>query len=381
MVELVREPVAASRWTGPQHLMSPPPPELVLELQAPTAYPAVTILMPTAPAATMSAEDAARLRGLLDHAKARLAGDPAPGGDVVRALTGLVTEASRLPTATALAIFASADGIRASVRLPVAVTARTVVDATFATRDLVRAVHRTPRHAVLVLGLREARLFVGAGDELTPAGRPFPMSQPRERGRDHARAGRAQALTAAFCRQVDAALGAHLALHPSPVVLAGSQRAVAAFREQSRHLSRLAGVVPANLVREPLSSLVQRVRPVLDAYLRSRQEEALALLERRVGARAAVSGIEAAWLAARHELPEMLVVEETLTMPARLSADGDRVERAFDVEAPDVVDDLVDELIEVVLRRGGWVALAEPGALAPHDGVALTLRSPGRSAR
>ncbi|EYR61807.1 hypothetical protein N866_16080, partial [Actinotalea ferrariae CF5-4] len=58
-----------------------------------------------------------------------------------------------------------------------------------------------------------------------------------------------------------------------------------------------------------------------------------------------------------------------------LSPDGDFLEPAEDPEALDVVDDIIDELIELVLRRGGWIALAEPGRLTAHDGVALTLRT------
>jgi hypothetical protein len=82
-----------------------------------------------------------------------------------------------------------------------------------------------------------------------------------------------------------------------------------------------------------------------------------------------------AWLAARRERPEMLAVEEGLFFPARVSEDGDLLEPATDVEHPDVIDDAVDELIELVLDRGGWVALVEDGALAEHGGVALTLRT------
>ena len=70
----------------------------------------------------------------------------------------------------------------------------------------------------------------------------------------------------------------------------------------------------------------------------------------------------------------MLAVEEGYRFPARLSVDGDLVTPAEDAEAPDVIDDLVDELIETVLDRGGWVALVRDGALAGHDRVALTVR-------
>jgi hypothetical protein len=70
----------------------------------------------------------------------------------------------------------------------------------------------------------------------------------------------------------------------------------------------------------------------------------------------------------------MLVVEEGFFHPARISADGDFLTPADDVEHPDVIDDAVDELIELVIQRGGWVAFAEDGALADHDRVALTVR-------
>jgi hypothetical protein len=71
----------------------------------------------------------------------------------------------------------------------------------------------------------------------------------------------------------------------------------------------------------------------------------------------------------------MLAVEEGLFFPARLSDDGDLLLPATDVEHPEVLDDAVDELIELVLDRGGWVALVDDGALAAHGGVALTLRA------
>ena len=39
-----------------------------------------------------------------------------------------------------------------------------------------------------------------------------------------------------------------------------------------------------------------------------------------------------------------------------------------------MIDDVVDELIEVVISRGGWIALLDDGTLPDGTGVALTLR-------
>jgi hypothetical protein len=114
-------------------------------------------------------------------------------------------------------------------------------------------------------------------------------------------------------------------------------------------------------VHQPLAELAGRTRPVLERYLHSRQQEALELLDRRTSSSRAVSGMSSAWLAARTERPEMLAVEQGLFFPARLSGDGDLLLPATDVEHPDVLDDAVDELIELVLDRGGWVALVDDG--------------------
>ena len=86
------------------------------------------------------------------------------------------------------------------------------------------------------------------------------------------------------------------------------------------------------------------------------------------------SGMPAAWLAACTTRPEVLAVDESLFYPARLSDDGDTLTPARDIDHPDVVDDAVDELIELVLVRGGWIAFTDPGALDHHHGVALASR-------
>lgn len=354
-----------------------PTAEQVVLLQSVRSYPAVSLLMNTTLSAALSGAEAVRLNQLLAQATRRLRAE-GPGDDPDAALTNLqrlVDAAVGGPTSAALALYAGPHTAIA-LRLPVEVRERVVVDPTFATRDLVRSLHRTPRHAVLVLSSREARLFEGAGDQLRPARTSsFPLRDTRQRQHDGGRPDRDDKDTAAFFRTVDRALATYLRLHPAPLVLAGSKRALATFTGLSTNLSRLAGLIPVNLSTEPLSVLADRIRPVLERYLLSRQQEALALLDKQVGARRAVSGMADAWLAARTEGPEMLAVEQGLFYPARVSDDGTLLMPATDVEHPEVIDDAVDELIELVLERGGWVALVDDGLLATHGGVALTLRS------
>lgn len=359
--EVLGVPAAGAAWSP-----SPLSAGLATLLQAVRGYPCVSLLMSTRPGPRMSREDAARLERLRVHALRRLREENLFGAEqhVVDALDRLVHEAVAAPTDRGLAVYASA-ALARTVVLPVEVEDRTVVDPSFATRDLVRALHRTPRHAVLVLSERRAALFDGQSGRLAPAaGNRFPI--------DLAGLGVPDLSTA--MRVVDRALGAHLRLHPAPLVVAGPERTVAAFTAVSRHTARLAGTVHGAVEHAGLEDLAARTRPVLERYLLSRQDDALALLDRRAGAHRVASGIASAWLAARTERPEMLAVEEGFRFPARLSPDGDLAVPADDAEAPDVIDDLVDELIEAVLDRGGWVALVRDGALAGHDRVALSVR-------
>lgn len=335
----------------------------VLVLQSMRSYPSVSILANTTPGEPVGTTTQARLRRLCDQAEDRLRAEGVASAEITAALSTLVERAARVEADRSIALFAS-DAHSDLMTLPVEVLERVVVDPTFATRDLVRAMHRTPRHLVLLLSAKQARLFIGQGRRMVPAhGSKFPLAEePGKRAR-----------TERFLRTVDEALGAYLRVNPGPLVIVAAEPTASAFTSVSRNLGRLAGVVPGHHLHASLDQLAELARPVVERYLRSRQEEALQLLETRLGQGRAVLGIDAVWLAARWEPVEMLAVDHTYFFPARLSEDGDHLEPASDVEHPDVIDDVVDEVIEQVLLRRGWVALVEPGSLPGGERIAVTL--------
>ena len=365
----------------------------VLGLQDMRAYPSVSLLVNTRPGPGLDAQAYARLAELVSEARTRLRAEPAEHAasvtivdDVLAALLSSLEHGGGRaavldgPVERALAVFVSP--VHTSrMDLPVEVVERSVVDPTFATRDLVRALHRTPRHVVLLLGHDEAHLFDGRGDDLTPVRARFPLHDAQHQPGEPARL--------RFLRTVDDALGAYLRLHPAPLIIAGPQPTLSSFRWASRHTARLAGeLVTPDGPADP-AELRPRIRSALEQYLLSRHAEALDLLARRRSDRRAVLGVQDAWLAARRLDPEMLAVEQGYFYPARLTDAtnanpeaepprgdglGDIAVPATDVHAPDVIDDLVDELIETVIARGGWVALLPDGSLPADVGVALTLR-------
>jgi hypothetical protein len=344
----------------------------VLGLQGYRCDTSISLLLTTRPGPDLDPQDRARLRALAGQARDRLRGHPdhdrgriAP---VLDQLDGMVEEL-RGPVDRAVALYASP--VRtARFDLPVEVVDRCVIDPTFATRDLVRSLHRTPRHVVLLLSADRARLLDAAQGALAPVSHGFPRSDAGHRRGTPARE--------SFLREVDRSLGAYLQLHPAPLVVAAAQPTLASFLQVSRSTGRLAGTLAGHHLDTPTEELQTRIRPVIEEYLLSRQAEALSLLTRREGQGRAVRGIAAAWLAARWERPEMLAVEQGYFQPARLSASGDTlvpVDAVGEVGDPDVLDDAVDELIEAVLGRGGWVALVSDGSLPADSRVVLTLHA------
>ncbi|RUR72861.1 hypothetical protein ACF3DV_16830 [Chlorogloeopsis fritschii PCC 9212] len=70
---------------------------------------------------------------------------------------------------------------------------------------------------------------------------------------------------------------------------------------------------------------------------------------------------------------KLLLIEKNYHVPAIVTEDG-RLELVDHSGGIEVMDDTVDEIIEVVLAKGGKVAIVDDGALSEHQNIALILR-------
>ena len=350
----------------------------VAQLVQAAAWPSVTLLLDTTPAGRMVARDAERLQHLLDDAERQLTANHVTGSQIRRDLRSLVGEARSGATGRGLVVLVS-QAVQRVYLLPAPVTSCAVVEHTFRTRDLVLTLHRTPPYLLLVLHPMSAQLYRGYGDTLVPLTDPgFPAQHAlHQLG---ALAGGEDRLEE-FLGRVDRSLRRARLRHPAPIVVAGDRSVVTNFVRRSRNLDRLAGVVT-----DPALGTVElyaAIRRSFEEYLLSREEEAHLVLEgaRSIAPTTVHSGVRACWEAAQSPLlPATLLVEEGLTFPAVVDERGVRrldYLRAPEVAPPGVHSDLVDDLIEVVIDRGGWVAFTRNGRLAEHGRVALvTVASP-----
>jgi hypothetical protein len=346
----------------------------------PVSRPCVSVLLPTTPCPRMAANDRARLRGLVDEAGRQLLGQ-AGRARLVRRLGDLVTRAVDQPTDRGLAIYVNQE-IARTFRLPLPVTARSVVEPTFATRALFTVMHRMPPYVLLVLHPTCAHLYQGGDGTLRSVGDRDVFRGARAvrvpRQGDPGGAGTSTDATDDFLRGTDHLLGTYRAERPSPLVLAGDPDLLDRFCDVSRHLDRLAGCVPLDESRTALG-LAGASAEVVVRYLGSRRDEALGRLRAALATRPGdvARGMAECWRAVHEKPPSMLLVEESYIHPGRAEALAARA--TGDVPSPgdgtegarEMVHDLVDDLMEVVILRGGQLALVEDGDLGAHGRVAL----------
>ena len=333
---------------------------LLTELQGLRAFPSVTLLLTTEPGGSMRPADTTTLLGLVDEADRRLQMDV---DDTVReplvdTLRRLATSASVERCTKGVAICASPDH-EAIVRLGRHVRTRVVVDHTFATRDMVADANRTATFRVVTISEGTARLLVGDRDRLAEVQDwHWPLVRPDEDG------------AGGWSRRLGAALGRERRSFAVPTVLAGVTHTIRELVDEEA--IDAIGVVPGNHDATTARRLHELAWPLVDEWLGRDGRHALARLDRARGARMFAGGIDEVWDLANDGRVELLVVEDDYHLAARVA--GRHLEPATDLEATDVMDDVVDELIEIVRRAGGEAIMVAPGELAERGRLAAVLR-------
>jgi hypothetical protein len=351
-------------------------------LQSRQDYPSISVLAPTHRTAPANQRDRIVVKNLVTEGLNRLYSefskrDVAP---LVQNLNKLVAQVDWEHALEGLALFAGRD-VATAIQLPFRVKARVVIDATFATRDLVFTLNRSPNYRVLVLTEKPARLFDASTNVLTEVtAKPFPMIHKGPGGASKLPGGQGINRSAVrdeahrqFFREVDDALAAIQKHDHLPVVVVGIDRYLAFYQQVTKDPDAIVGVVAGSYDDPSPSALGKLVWPVFKAGSTLRRTRALARLHEAVSLNRHASGIDQVWRAAYEKRCQMLLVETGFEYPADLSPEGDRL-LPYSGRGAAALDDAVDEVIERVLAEGGEVFFYDPGVLDLHQRIAAVLR-------
>jgi hypothetical protein len=353
------------------------------ELQQIRHYPCLTITLPTHRTFPDNTQDPIRVKNLVGDAEKRLLQEFSKRdlSPLFKRLEELADHIDYKYALDGLVLAVNEDMARQFV-LPFRLGERVVVDDTFFTRDLVSAFNRMRRYWLLALSEQSTRLFLAARedlDEITAGGFPMRQSGP---GADEALPGGVGINTSSyrddrrrqFFRSVDRALGAVMAEDPLPVALAGIERHQSFFHEVSSPGRDVVAKVFGNYDHLTPHDLGRLVWPPVREAFTARRHEVLDELGAAVGQNRSASALEEVWSQASIGRGAVLIVEDTYHQPARVNEMGRLDLRVEDATAPDVLDDAVDEVVEMVLSKGGRVVFVEDGELANHGRIALILR-------
>ena len=352
-------------------------------LQQVSGYPALTITLPTHRTSPENRQDRLLLKNLVDQAVTRLLNEfnqreIAPLLDRLEELVGKVNFRYTLD---GLALFAHRDFGRV-VKLPFTLKPRVDIGENFATRDLVYAINRTPRYWTLVLGEKPTRLFESTRDTLIEIREEgFPLTHSGPGGEQSLPGGFGVKKSAyrdeyhrKFFRQVDSALKPFMADDPLPLAVVGVDRFLAFFAEVSEHKDAIRTTLRGSHSKTSNHKLSQLVWPLVQGALSEQRQGVFVELEKAIGERKFASTIGEVWRMASDGRGRLLLVEQDFHYPARVDETGRHLTPADDSTAPDVMEDAVDDVIEMVLSKQGRVVFVENGQLETHQRIALIMR-------
>ena len=132
------------------------------------------------------------------------------------------------------------------------------------------------------------------------------------------------------------------------------------------------GIVAGNHDRSGWTDLHRAAWPLVAGWIDVQQMKAIERLDSAKSQRRYAGGVDEVWTMAMEGRIELVVVEDTYAVAARV-LEG-HLQPTDQVEAPDVVDDVVDEIIEAVLRHGGGAVVVGDGRLGPDQRIAAVAR-------
>lgn len=294
-----------------------------------------------------------------------------------------------------LAVFRSTK-VAVYYRLPLCFEELCVVADSFHVRPLLRFLQSNERYFLLNLSQGRVSFFKGSALGLGPvdlSSLPASMAdalgiKPREKARHLYSGGRGQVPIfhgngrdeavreedlLQFLRSIDRALWQVLRDESAPLVLVSTPRIAAAFQRLSRYPHLLESTVQGNFANAKLEELHARAWPLVQAHLKEREDETVARYGDGISSgRALDDAPTIARFAAQGRIHDLLV-ERASHLWGRMDRSTGAIElHTTQQDAHD--DDVLDDIAEAVLLRGGAVWALTKERMPTPSPVAAILR-------
>jgi hypothetical protein len=340
----------------------------------------VTIILNTHRTSPDNKKDPLTLKNLIKEAEERLFTDESKrdAKQLVERLKELESKIDHSHNLESLILFINED-IAEYTRLPIAVEDRVVIDHTFATRDLVRALHLETNYYVLVLSQQKVRLIEAFNDKVvSEIGSPFPFENTQFYSTNKAElsnASRQTNLVAEFFNSVNKEVIKVQKDNPLPVLICTEE---SNFYEYLKIADQKQSIFDTylnkNRVNEKAHHIISETWKIVKNYTVEKNNSRIAELEKAVSQNKFLSDTNEIWQAIKQGRIQTIFIEEGKFQPALW--ENDKIQYVSDDlrNKKYVVDDIYDELIEANMNYGGDVVFLPKGVLPKFDGFGAITR-------
>jgi hypothetical protein len=365
-------------------------------LQSFQHYPSVSIYAPMHVTMPEREKDPIVIKNLVQEAKDRLLKEFSQHDlkSLFQRLDDLVRQIDYTHAHKGIAIFVN-ESYADYYQLPFHVEQDVVIDKTFVTRYLLYAKNRDVQYWVLVLGEKPTRLYYGIGESISEVvepptntkgvpedGFPFQYTAPAESVVSQALedgekdSGYLSNYKRRFFENVDDLLHRFVSVEPLPIIVLGTQRNIAYFDHCTKQKKYIVGHVEGDYTDSPKSRIENRLAPVIEEYLHSRIQQKIQAFSDAVGAGRHEFGLNPVWRVALEGRVQDLLVVKGYAVGGKINPENETDLIIYDdAKSPGICDDLVNRVIELVVKKGGSVTFIEAGDLPEEYGeIAAILR-------
>jgi hypothetical protein len=338
----------------------------------------VTILLETHRTPPGNQKDNVELKNLVREAEKRLTTecDKEKASVIIDKINNLTSNIDYRFNLESLVLFVSED-IAEYIRMPINIKQNKVtIGKTFATRDLVRALHQELDYFILVLSRDKARLIEAMADkEVAEITDGFPMENTFKvpGGAPGAIAKLQTSQVLEFFNRVDKKLNETQKGRDLPVFISTDESNYSEYLKVADRKETILGLIAGNRDMENAQNIIDAVWPVAKKWNEQKNHQRLVELDKAVGAKLFLTDFTEIWRAILEGRGRTLFVKQGYFQPAKLENNVVQLVSAEN-ESEANAEDIIDDMIEKNIDFGGDAVFVYGNELEPYDGLVLVTR-------
>jgi hypothetical protein len=259
------------------------------------------------------------------------------------------------------------------VRLPINIKENKVtIGKTFATRDLVRALHQELDYYILVLSRDKARLIEAIADkEVAEIDDGFPVDNTFKVPGTNAKLESSEVLE--FFNRVDKQLNETQKGNDLPVFISTDESNYSDYLKVADRKEAIKGLIAGNRDLENAHNIIDAVWPVAKKWNEQKNHQRLEELDKAIGAKLFLTDFTEIWRAILEGRGRTLFVKQGYFQPAKLENNVVHAVSSYNIEDANV-EDIIDDMIEKNIDFGGDAVFISGDELKAYDGLVLVTR-------